>query len=130
MSVNKIILLGRVGKDPEVKRFDGGSVQARCSIATSEKYKDKAGKQTEETQWHNLIFWGALAELAEKYVEKGSQLYVEGKVKYRDWEDKEGNKRYTTEINVTNMTFVGSKPSGDAAKPAPAPAAPEEDLPF
>jgi single-strand DNA-binding protein len=110
--VNKAILLGRVGKDPEVRHLEGGTTVARFTLATSEKYKNKSGEMVENTEWHNIVAWRQLAELAEKYVHKGDQLYVEGKITNRNYEDKDGNKRYTSEVVVNEMRFLGgSKPT-------------------
>lgn len=115
--VNKVILVGRVGKDPEVKNLTSGNIVANFSLATSETFKDKnTGEKKETTEWHNLVLWGKTAELAGKYVHKGDQLYVEGKITTRSWE-KDGIKRYTTEIVVNAMQFLGSK-NASAAEPA------------
>ena len=111
--VNKVILVGNLGKDPEVRYLESGTAVANFPIATSESYKDKSGNKVEQTEWHNIVMWRGLAEIAEKYLKKGSSIYVEGKLKTRSWDDKEGNKRYTTEIVADNMTMLGSKPSGD-----------------
>jgi len=124
-SVNKVILLGRLGKDPEVKRFDSGKVVATFSLATSEKYKDQ-----EETQWHNIVLWGTTAELAEKYLTKGSQLFVEGKVKYRTYDDKDGAKRYVTEIAGERITFVGGAAKTQENAPQGQIEQGDADLPF
>ena len=109
MSVNKVILVGNVGADPEVKRLESGNVVAKITIATSEKYVNKNGEKVENTEWHNVVFWGKLAEVLENYIKKGSQLYVEGKLSTRSWADKDGNKRYTTEIIGNNMQMLGGK---------------------
>ena len=115
--VNKVILVGRVGKDPEVKNLTSGNIVANFSLATSETFKDKnTGEKKETTEWHNLVLWGKTAELAGKYVHKGDQLYVEGKITTMSWE-KDGIKRYTTEIVVNSMQFLGSK-NASAAEPA------------
>ena len=111
MSVNRVILLGRVGQI-EVKNFEGGNGPRKCatfSLATSERYKDRNGEIVNNTEWHNIVSWNH-AELCEKYVEKGSQLYIEGKLRTRSWEDKQGNKRYTTEILAEKIDLLG-KPS-------------------
>lgn len=108
MSVNKVILVGNVGKDPEVRHMDNGVSVANFSLATTESYKNKAGEKVVTTEWHRLVLWRGLAEIAEKYVKKGSQIYVEGKLKTRDY-DKDGQKHYTTEIFVDVMQMLGSK---------------------
>ena len=143
--VNKAILLGRVGKDPEVRHLEGGTTVASFSLATSEKYKNKSGEMVENTEWHNIVAWRQLAELAEKYVHKGDQLYVEGKITNRNYEDKDGNKRYTSEVVINEMRFLGgSKPTAptepsysapaqsDPAQTEPIPGVDKEtdDLPF
>jgi single-strand DNA-binding protein len=118
--VNKVILVGNLGKDPEVRSLEGGAKVASFSLATNEIFKGKDGNKVEQTEWHNIVVWRGLAELAEKYLKKGSQIYLEGKIKTRSWDDKEGNKRYITEIVGDQMTFLG-KPagSGDSFQPQP-----------
>jgi single-strand DNA-binding protein len=107
--VNKVILVGRLGKDPEVRNLDNGAVVANFTIATSESYKDKTtGEKKEVTEWHNVVLWRGLAEIAQKYLHKGDMVYVEGKLRTRSWE-KEGITRYTTEIVADNMTMLGSR---------------------
>jgi len=108
MSVNKATLIGRVGKDPEVKQITGGAV-AKFTIATSESYKNKAGEKVEQTEWHNCVVFGKLCDVIEKYVKKGDLLYVEGKIIHGSYEDKDGNKRYTTDIKVNEMKMLGGK---------------------
>lgn len=105
--VNKVILLGNLGTDPEVKTFDDGNKLATLAIATSEKFKDREGTLQERTEWHNVVLYKRLAELAEQYLSKGRQVYIEGKLRTRKWQDKDGNDRYTTEIVAREMTFVG-----------------------
>ncbi len=108
--VNKVILVGNLGKDPEVRHLESGAVVANFPLATSESYKDrKTGERITQTEWHNIVIWRGLAEVAEKYLKKGSSVYVEGKLRTRSWDDKEGNKRYTTEIVADNMTMLGGK---------------------
>ena len=109
--VNKVILVGNLGKDPEVKYLDNGVAVANFSLATTENYKNKEGERVSQTEWHNIVLWRGLAEVAEKYLKKGASIYVEGKIKTRKWEDKEGVTRYTTEILGDNMTMLGGKPS-------------------
>jgi len=111
--INKVILVGRVGKDPEVRHLDNNSVVARLTLATNETYKNKNGEKVTNTEWHNLVIWRSLAEIAGRYVKKGTMLYVEGKIRTRSWDDKDGNKRYTTEIEVDNFQMLSSR--GDDA---------------
>ena len=111
--VNKVILVGNLGKDPEVRYLDNGVAVANFSLATTENYKNKAGDRVSQTEWHNIVLWRGLAEVAEKYLKKGASVYVEGKIKTRKWEDKEGNIRYNTEILADNMTMLGGKKSQD-----------------
>ena len=107
--VNKVILVGNLGKDPEVKYLDNGVAVANFSLATTEKYKNKEGEKVSQTEWHNIVLWRGLAEVAEKYLKKGASVYIEGKIKTRKWEDKDGNTRYNTEILADNMTMLGGK---------------------
>ncbi len=137
MSVNKVILVGRLGKDPETRYMTSGEAITNVTLATSENWKDKSGEKQEKTEWHNLVFFnrGAykLAEIAGEYLKKGSQIYVEGRITTEKWQDKEGKDRYTTKIVVNEMTMLGSKPGGAgsfevvdnhaASAPASAPAA-------
>lgn len=109
--VNKVILLGNLGKDPEVRYLDNGVAVANFSLATSENYKNKQGERVSQTEWHNVVFWRGLAEVAEKYLKKGDSIYLEGKIRTRKWEDKEGNIRYSTEVLADNMTMLGKKNS-------------------
>jgi len=136
--VNKVILVGNVGKDPEVKYFEGGTVKANFSLATGETYKDKQGNKVDSTEWHNIIMWGKLAEIAEKYVRKGKQLYIEGKIKTRSYGEGD-NKKYITEIIADNMTMLGTRGEGSGSQLSSGPAdvsipastnAPTDDLPF
>lgn len=114
-SVNKVILVGNLGKDPEV-RYTGNSIPvASFSLATTEYYKDKNGNRQEITEWHNIVAWRNLAELAEKYLKKGKQVYVEGKIRTRSWDDKDGNKKYTTEVIADNFILLGKK-EGDSGQ--------------
>ena len=112
--VNKVILVGNLGKDPEVRYLDSGVAVANFSLATTESYKNKEGEKVNQTEWHNIVVWRGLAEVAEKWLKKGSSVYIEGKIRTRKWEDKEGNTRYTTEILADNMTMLGGKPSTDS----------------
>lgn len=107
--VNKVILIGRLGKDPEVRNLDNGAVVANFSIATSESYKDRTtGEKKEITEWHNIVLWRGLAEISQKYLKKGDMVYIEGKLRTRSWE-KEGVTRYTTEIVADNMNMLSPK---------------------
>ena len=112
MSVNKVILVGRLGKDPETRYMTNGEAVTNITLATSENWKDKSGEKQEKTEWHNLVFYRRLAEVAGEYLKKGSQIYVEGKIQTRKWQDKEGKDRYTTEIIVNEMQMLGSKGGG------------------
>ena len=116
--VNKVILVGNLGKDPEVKYLDSGVAVANFSLATTENYKNKEGERVSQTEWHNIVLWRGLAEVAEKWLKKGSSVYIEGKIKTRKWEDKDGNTRYNTEILADNMTMLGSKSNADSTSPA------------
>ena len=109
--VNKVILVGNLGKDPEVRYLDNGVAVANFSLATTENYKNKQGERVSQTEWHNIVFWRGLAEVAEKYLKKGDSVYVEGKLRTRRLEDKDGNTKYTTEILADNMTMLGNKRS-------------------
>src|SRR3989337_2333918 len=112
--VNKVILVGRLGKDPEVRNLDNGATVANFTMATSESYKDRTtGEKKEVTEWHNIVLWRGLAEISQKYLHKGDQVYIEGKLRTRSWE-KEGVTRYTTEIVADNMTMLGSRPGGSS----------------
>ena len=141
--INKVILVGNLGKDPETRYLESGVAVTSFSLATTESYKDKSGNRVDQTEWHNIVLWRGLAEVAEKYLKKGSQVYVEGKIRTRAWDDKEGNKRYTTEIIGDNMTMLGGKKEGDNSsvqntpptKSQPVASTPEvlsdtDDLPF
>ena len=131
--VNKGILLGNLGKDPEVRYLDNGVAVANFSLATTENYKNKEGERVSQTEWHNIVLWRGLAEVAEKYLKKGASVYIEGKIKTRKWEDKEGNTRYNTEILADNMTMLGGKQSQENVASTPADdssADKADDLPF
>ena len=108
-SVNKVILVGNLGKDPEIRHLENGATVANFSIATSENYKDrKTGEKVSQTEWHNIVAWRGLAEIAEKYLKKGQKVYIEGKLKTRSWQDQDGNNRYSTEVITDNLTMLGS----------------------
>ncbi len=150
--VNKAILIGNLGADPDTRYMPSGSAVTNCRIATTEAWKDReTGDQQERTEWHNIVFFGRLAEIAGEYLRKGSQVYIEGRLRTRKWQDREGNDRWTTEINADQMQMLGGRPGAGApaatpssrseapepapAAPAPAPAAAqteefEDDIPF
>ena len=151
-SVNKVILIGNLGRDPEVRYMPDGGAITNISIATTENWKDKNGEKQEKTEWHRVAFFGKLAEIAGEYLKKGSQVYVEGRLQTRKWQDKDGNDKYTTEIVADRMQMLGSRqgmggggdrdaPERDPAqRPAGKPAAAkpagskfddfEDDIPF
>ncbi|MDC1069218.1 single-stranded DNA-binding protein [Flavobacteriales bacterium] len=128
--VNKVILVGNLGKDPEVRYLDNGVAVANFSLATTENYKNKQGERVSQTEWHNIVLWRGLAEVAEKYLKKGSSIYIEGKIKNRKWEDKDGNTRYNTEILGDNMTMLGTKPSSEETSLKTNTQETNDDLPF
>ena len=118
--VNKVILVGRLGKDPEVRNLENGATVANFTLATSESYKDRTtGEKKEITEWHNIVVWRALAEITQKYLHKGDMVYIEGKLRTRSWE-KEGVTRYTTEVVGDNMTMLSTKGSGGSSNYTPA----------
>lgn len=146
--VNKVILIGNVGADPEVRYLDGGVAVANLRLATTESYKNKNGEKVDQTEWHSIVLWRGLAEIVEKYVKKGMRLYIEGRIRTRSWDDQNGTKRYTTEIYADNLQMLSFKqengegggynngktyeaPSQSGAAPS-AMTAPDEsdDLPF
>lgn len=106
--INKVIIVGRLGTDPEVKAVSSGQNVARLSIATSENWVDKEGKKQERTEWHRIVVWGKLADICGKHLAKGRQVYVEGRLQTRSWEDQQGQKRYTTEIVANTVQFLGA----------------------
>jgi len=108
---NKVQLIGNLGKAPEIKNIDSGKKLAKFSVATNEVYTNNKGEKVKETQWHNLVAWGKLADIAEKYLDKGSEVVIEGKIITKDYLDKDGNKKYTTEIQVNEMLMMGTKNS-------------------
>jgi single-strand DNA-binding protein len=121
MSLNKVMLIGNVGKDPEVRSFEN-TKKANFSLATTESYKNKNGEKVTNTEWHNIVVWRGLADVAEKWVKKGTQLYVEGKIVNRSYDDKDGQKKYITEIVADNFVMLGGKSEGtQATTPAPKP---------
>lgn len=115
MSVNKVIILGRLGQDPELKYTPTGSAVCNFSLATTENWTDKSGQKQEKTEWHRIVVWGKLAELCNQYLAKGRQAFLEGRLQTRSWDDKEGNKRYTTEILATTVQFIGGPSAGAGA---------------
>jgi single-strand DNA-binding protein len=123
--VNKVILVGNLGKDPEVRRLDGGVVRVSFSLATTEYYKDKEGNRIEQTEWHNIVMWRAIAESAERILKKGYTIYLEGKLQTRKWQDKEGQQRSTTEIVAETFQLI-RKSDGAAQANEPQP---KDDLP-
>lgn len=131
--VNKVILVGYCGKDPETKHLEGDKTVSKFSLATSETYKDKQGNKQESTEWHNIVAWGKLAEIAEKYVKKGTLLYVEGKIKTRTYGEGDA-KKYFTEVVADSFTMLGGKKESGHGEVADAPAGRSsnnpDDLPF
>ena len=133
--VNKVILLGNLGKDPEVRRLDDGRGVANFSLATSETYKNKAGEKVTNTEWHNVVLWSPLADIAESYLKKGSQVYIEGKISNRSYEDKDGVKKYISEVVGREITLLGRAPEPQSQKMNPKENdleknSKEDDLPF
>ena len=141
MSVNRVILVGNLGKDPEIRNLEGGAKVASFPLATSEKYTNRNGEKVDQTEWHNIQVWGKLADIVEQWMKKGQMVYVEGRLRTRTWEDKEKVKRYTTEIIADNIKMLGGKRDDQAApqnteksiqnaeKEINIPS-PEDDLPF
>jgi single-strand DNA-binding protein len=110
--INKVILIGNLGKDPEVRHLESGVMVANFPLATTETYKDRnTGEKRQVTEWHNIVLWRGLAEISERFLKKGNQVYVEGKLRTRSWQDQEGNTRYTTEVVADNMTMLGGRPA-------------------
>lgn len=132
MSVNKVILVGRLGKDPETRYTGSGQQVCNFSMATDETYKDRAGERQKRTEWHKIVMWGRLAEIAQQYLRRGSLIYIEGRLQTRQWDDQTGNKRYTTEIVANVMKMLGSRgdnATGGGAEPGERRHAPEMDEP-
>src|SRR5271157_4435525 len=115
MSVNKVILVGRLGKDPEVRFTGGGQAVANFTMATDYSYKDRNGERQKRTEWHRIVAWRKLAEIVQQYLKKGSLIYIEGRIETREWQDKEGQKRYTTEIIANEMRMLGGRGDGGGA---------------
>jgi single-strand DNA-binding protein len=136
--VNKVILIGRLGRDPELRYTPSGSPVANFSIATSEEWKDKdTGEKKERTEWHRIVAWRRLGEICGEYLHKGMQVYIEGRIQTREWEDRDGNKRYTTEIVASNMQMLESMGREGRTEPFDRGLAveepvtvPEDDIPF
>jgi single-strand DNA-binding protein len=148
--VNRVILIGNLGRDPEIRNLEGGVKKASFSLATTETYKGKSGERIDQTEWHNVVLWRGLADVADSYLKKGSTIYLEGKIKSREYTDKDGNRRFITEIIGDNMVMLSSKRDQQAgaenngaartekaAQTEPAdqhaevtPEQPEDDLPF
>ena len=115
--VNKAILVGNLGKDPEIRHLDNGVAVANFSLATTESYTNKHGERVNQTEWHKVVLWRGLADIAEKYLKKGNSVYIEGKIITRKWEDKDGNVRYSTDIVADKMTMLGSKQESSSIAP-------------
>ena len=118
MSVNKVILVGRLGRDPETRYTGGGQAVANFSVATDETYKDKNGERQKRTEWHKIVVWGKQAEIAQQYLKKGSLIFIEGRIQSREWQDKEGQKRTSFEIVASNFRMLGGRTEGAAAASA------------
>jgi len=121
MGVNRVILLGNLGRDPEVRYTTNNTPVCTLNLATSERRKDQSGNWVDHTEWHNVVLFGRTAELAQQYLKKGRQVYIEGSLRTRKWQDKEGKDRYTTEIVASSMQFVGAKEGGGARSEPPMP---------
>ena len=137
MSLNKVLLIGNVGKDPEIRHLESGASVASFTLATSERYRDRGGELRENTEWHNIVAWRQLADLAANYIKKGTQIFVEGTIRTRSWDDQNGAKRYTTEIMANSIQLLGRRgdtPAADGApvqapaqRPAPSYSAPRQE---
>lgn len=117
--LNKVMLIGNLGADPEVRYTQDGTCVCNIRVATTERWKGKDGAQQERTEWHRVVLWGRLGEIASQYLAKGRQVYIEGRIETRKWTDKEGNDRYTTEIRAQNMQMLGGRGEAPSAEPAP-----------
>jgi single-strand DNA-binding protein len=113
--VNKAILVGNLGRDPELRTTPSGQSVVNFTLATSETWTDKSGERVERTEWHRIVVWGRTAEMCNQYLSKGRTVYVEGRIQTREWEDKDGNKRYTTEINANTVNFIGPRGSSGSS---------------
>ena len=130
--VNKVILIGNLGRDPEIRYTRDGTAVANLNIATSDSWKDAQGERQERTEWHRVVAWDKLAEIAKEYLAKGKQVYIEGRLQTRSWEDKDGHKRYTTEVRADQMVMLGGRggdDSGGARDAGPPPGPPEDFTP-
>lgn len=138
MSLNKVMLIGNLGRDPEVRFTQGGSPVANFTLATNERWTDQAGEKQERTEWHRIVVWGKQAEIAGEYLRKGRQIFVEGSLQTREWTDRDGNKRYTTEVKALRFEMLGARDdrATSSAPPEPAQAGSdgggyqEDDIPF
>ena len=131
--INKATIIGRLGQDPEVRYTQGGNAVANFSVATSETWKDQQGNKQEQTEWHNIVAFKRLGEICGEYLKKGSQVYIEGRIQTRSWDDKDGNKRYTTEIVAREMKMLGGKgvsQGGGSRQPEPQDPPLGSDVPF
>jgi single-strand DNA-binding protein len=138
--LNKVMLIGNLGRDPEIRYTATGRPVANFTLATNESWLNQKGEREERTEWHNIVVWGKLAEICGEYLSKGKQVYLEGRIQTREWEDKEGNKRRTTEIVASQMVMLGRRGGGAAPEaaagpagadePTPAPSVAEDDIPF
>lgn len=126
-SLNKVQLIARLGQEPELRHSANGKAVCNLSVATSESWTDKAGQKQEKSEWHRVVVWGKLGELCNQYLSKGKQAYIEGKLETRQWEDKNGQKRYTTEIVASNVIFLGGNPE---TKEEQEPVYTKDDIPF
>lgn len=126
--MNKHLLIGHIGNDPEIVNLESGNKIAKFSLATNESYKNKQGEKVSETDWHNVVVYGKQAEIVEKYFQKGSKILVEGRSKTRSWEDKEGVKKYTTEVIMNSFEFLDSKKDSGSSSPTAPPYEPAKDL--
>ena len=127
MSVNKVLLLGNIGKDPELKSTPSGKSVCNFSLATTERWSGQDGQKNEKTTWHNIVAWGKQGEVIAKHFSKGKPIFIEGRIDNRSYEDKDGNKKYISEVVVSNFSFVGGRSdSGSSDVPQP----PDDDLPF
>jgi len=135
--INKVMLIGRLGRDPELRYTQNGQAVANFTLATSERWTNKSGERGERTEWHRIVVWGRLAEICGEYLSKGRQIFIEGRLQTREWEDREGKKRYTTEIVANEMQMLGSRSESGAADSPPAEEGPvssvpkgDDDIPF
>ncbi len=138
MSLNKVMLIGNLGRDPEVRFTQGGTPVANFTLATNERWTDQSGEKQEKTEWHRIVVWGKQAEIAGEYLRKGRQIYVEGSLQTREWTDRDGNKRYTTEVKALRFQMLGGRDDRDGSSAPAEPAQAEsggggyqdDDIPF